>query len=60
MGAPVRKSTSDYSELINKLSDIPTLPVVAMRVNDLLNDPNSSSVEIAEVLKTSIKNHITN
>ncbi|MGZ3688285.1 MAG: HDOD domain-containing protein [Bdellovibrionota bacterium] len=46
-----RKTNADYSELLSKLQDIPTLPVVAMRVNDLINDPNSSSADIAEVLK---------
>jgi putative nucleotidyltransferase with HDIG domain len=40
-----------YQELLSKLQDIRTLPVVAMKVNDLINDPNSSSGEIAEVLK---------
>lgn len=40
-----------YQELLSKLHDIRTLPVVAMRVNDLINDPNSSSNDIAEILK---------
>jgi len=52
MGLPAPKKTNaDYSELLAKLQDIPTLPVVAMRVNELINDPNSSSSDIAEVLK---------
>lgn len=51
MGAPAKKSNADYSELLAKLHDIPTLPVVAMKVNELINDPNSSSSDIAEVLK---------
>ena len=29
----------------------PTLPVVAMKVNELINDPNSSGADIAEVMK---------
>jgi putative nucleotidyltransferase with HDIG domain len=41
----------DYSDLLSKLKDIPTLPLVAMAVTDLINDPNSSSSDIAEVLK---------
>lgn len=45
------KSNADYSELLAKLHDIPTLPIVAMRVNELINDPNSSSADIAEILK---------
>lgn len=45
------KSNSEYSELLEKLNDIPTLPVVAMKVNELINDPKSSSADIAEVLK---------
>src|SRR3954469_25366687 len=49
--AAVKKTNADYSELLNKLQDIPTLPVVAMKVNQLINDPNSSSSDIAEVLK---------
>src|ERR1700744_4449063 len=53
MGAPAYafKSNADYSELLAKLNDIPTLPVVAMKVNELINDPNSSSADIADVLK---------
>ncbi len=59
MGAPARaprvragaKTNTEYGELLEKLKDIPTLPAVAMRVNELINDPNSSSAEIAEVLK---------
>ena len=49
--ATARKTNADYSELLAKLQDIPTLPVVAMKVNELINDPNSSSADIAEVLK---------
>lgn len=45
------KSNKEYGELLEKLQDIPTLPVVAMKVNQLINDPNSSSADIAEVLK---------
>lgn len=45
------KSNSEFSELLSKLADIPTLPVVAMAVSELINDPNSSSADIAEVLK---------
>src|SRR5580658_2853853 len=51
MGQPANKSNADYSELLAKLHDIPTLPVVAMKVNELINNPNSSSSDIAEVLK---------
>lgn len=40
-----------WNELLEKLNDIPTLPVVATRVTELINDPNSSSADIADVLK---------
>ena len=52
-GAAVKKDKTnvEYSTLLTKLQDIPTLPVVAMQVNALLNDPNSSSAEIANLLK---------
>src|SRR3954465_411717 len=46
-----RKTNADYSELLAKLQDIPTLPVVAMKVNELIQDPTSSSADIADVLK---------
>ncbi len=46
-----KKTQSEYSNLVEKLQDIPTLPVVAMRVNELINDPSSSSSDIATVLK---------
>jgi len=49
--AAVRKTNSDYNDLLAKLQDIPTLPMVAMAVNELINDPNSSSADIAQVLK---------
>lgn len=45
------KSNADYTQLLEKLQDIPTLPLVAMKVNELINDPNSSSADIADVLK---------
>lgn len=40
-----------WKPILEKLSDIPTLPVVATRVTELINDPNSSSGDIADVLK---------
>lgn len=49
--ASKKKTNSEYSELLSKLEDIPTLPVVAMKVNELINNPNTSSSDIAEVLK---------
>lgn len=49
--AKKQKSNSEYSELLERLQDIPTLPIVAMKVNELINDPTSSSGDIAEVLK---------
>ncbi len=45
------KTNAEYTELLAKLQDIRTLPVVAMAVNELINDPNSSSADIADVLK---------
>ena len=46
-----KKTNSEYSELLARVQEIPTLPAVAMRVNELINDPTSSSADIAEVLK---------
>jgi HD-like signal output (HDOD) protein len=40
-----------WKPVLEKLNDIPTLPVVATRVTELINDPNSSSSDIADVLK---------
>jgi putative nucleotidyltransferase with HDIG domain len=52
MGLAAKKKTnSEYSELLEKLQDIPTLPIVAMKVNELINDPNSSGADIANVMK---------
>ena len=45
------KTAAEYHELIAKLQDMPTLPVVAMKVNQLINDPNTTSSEVAAVLK---------
>src|ERR1700722_9028253 len=51
MGLPTHRTHSEYSELLAKVNDIRTLPLVAVRVNELINDPNSSSADIAQVLK---------
>lgn len=40
-----------WQKLLEKVNDIPTLPIVATRVTELINDPNSSSGDIADVLK---------
>src|SRR5947207_1392967 len=40
-----------FNQLLEKLNDIPTLPIVATKVNELISNPNSSSSDIAEVLK---------
>jgi putative nucleotidyltransferase with HDIG domain len=40
-----------FNELLEKLNDIPTLPLVANKVIELINNPNSSSSDIAAVLK---------
>lgn len=40
-----------WRPVLDKLNDIPTLPIVATKVTELINDPNSSSSDIAEVLK---------
>lgn len=40
-----------FNLLLEKLNDIPTLPYVATKVNELIHNPNSSSAEIAEWLK---------
>lgn len=45
------KTAAEYSEMLTKLQDMPTLPVIAMRVNDLIADPNATSNDIAVVLK---------
>lgn len=45
------KQNAKWSALLEKLEDIPTLPMVANKVTELINDPNSSSADIAEVLK---------
>lgn len=52
MSETVPKATIEkWQPILEKLNDIPTLPVVATRVTELINDPNSSSGDIAEVLK---------
>lgn len=37
--------------LVDRVKDLPALPVVAMKVIELINDPNSSSADIADVLR---------
>jgi putative nucleotidyltransferase with HDIG domain len=45
------KTAAEYHELLKKLADMPTLPVIAMKVNDLISDPNATSTDIAAILK---------
>ncbi len=45
------KTAAEYNELLAKLQDMPTLPVIAMKVNDLIADPNATSTDIAKILK---------
>jgi len=40
-----------WKPILEKLNDIPTLPIVATKVTELINNPNSSSADIADVLK---------
>ncbi|MEK6578354.1 MAG: HDOD domain-containing protein, partial [Bdellovibrionota bacterium] len=51
MSLAAKKTNQEYQEMLAKLMDIPTLPIVAVKVNELINDPNSSSADIADVLK---------
>ncbi len=51
VSADESKTNAEYTELLAKLRDIPTLPMVAMKVNELINNPNSTSAQIADVLK---------
>lgn len=46
-----RKTNSEYSEILEKLQDVPTLPLIAVQVNQLIQDPNTSGAQIAEALK---------
>ncbi len=40
-----------FNAMLERLQDIPTLPVVATQINNLINDPNSSAADIAAVMK---------
>jgi HD-like signal output (HDOD) protein len=40
-----------WKPILDKMNDIPTLPVVATKVTEMINDPNSSSGDIADILK---------
>jgi HD-like signal output (HDOD) protein len=46
-----QKRIERWKPILDKLNDIPTLPIVATKVTELINDPNSSSGDIADVLK---------
>jgi HD-like signal output (HDOD) protein len=48
LDGPVPKG---FNALLEKLNDIPTLPIVASKVNELINNPNSSAGDIAAILK---------
>jgi HD-like signal output (HDOD) protein len=51
MSEELKSSVERWKPILEKLNDIPTLPVVATKVTELINDPNSSSADIADVLK---------
>jgi HD-like signal output (HDOD) protein len=44
-------SSSNVTQLVDKLRDIPTLSVVVTRVMELVNNPKTSAGQIADVLK---------
>jgi putative nucleotidyltransferase with HDIG domain len=48
---PEKTHIERWRLVLDKLNDIPTLPIVATKVTELINDPNSSSGDIADVLK---------
>jgi putative nucleotidyltransferase with HDIG domain len=48
---PESQVPKGFNKLLEKLNDIPTLPIVASKVNELINNPNSSAADIANVLK---------
>ena len=48
---PEVKGIERWKPILDKMNDIPTLPVVATKVTEMINDPNSSSGDIADVLK---------
>ncbi len=49
--SPDKTQIERWRVVLEKLNDIPTLPIVATKVTELINDPNSSSGDIADVLK---------
>ena len=44
------KTNAEYTHLLEKIEDMPTLPVIVLRVNELLADPNATAAQVAEVL----------
>jgi putative nucleotidyltransferase with HDIG domain len=55
MGLAVRKNapskSSTVDDLLSRVAELPTLPAIPMRVGELLSDPNSTSAQIAELLR---------
>lgn len=45
------KSGAEYQEILGRIQDMTTLPVIAMRVNEVIANPNATNTEIAEILK---------
>lgn len=43
--------SKNYQLLIEKIDSFPTLPVVATKINELINDPDSSATDIAAIMK---------
>ena len=44
------ESTDEIQDLVKNASDLISLPEVALRVNQIANDPNSSADDMAAVI----------
>lgn len=49
--AAVRAAVQSSSSIVDRLGEIPTLPARAMQICMMIQDPNSSRSEVAEILK---------
>lgn len=47
-----KRTNISSQEITSKIKDLPTLPLVAVRVMEIINDPHSSASDLAEVISS--------
>ena len=52
MTQEIRRNREDTARIVKALDSLPTLPIVALRIGDVIHSKNVSVAQVAEILKT--------